>query len=144
MNTLSNYDIEDILKHYNLNINGIFHKDDLPNKLKKGFYIINLDKKYNPGTHWTCLYYINPNYSIYFDAMGFYPPAEIEDKLKIYDYNIEQIQNINSSACGFYCIAFIKYMIGKKDYLKEFNNFIDKFNKNNIKNDSVLSEIFNL
>ncbi len=145
MNTLSNFDIQDILEYHNLNINGIFNKDDMPKKLKKGFYIINLDKKFNSGTHWTCLYYINPNYSIYFDAFGFYPPEEIENKLKIYDYNNEEIQNINSSSCGFYCIAFIKYMYGKKDYTKDFNNFIEEFNKNNnIKNEDILIKKFNL
>jgi len=144
MNTLSNYDIENILKHYNLKYNGIFFKDDLPQKLKKGFYIINLDNKGNSGTHWTCLYYINPNYSIYFDSMGFYPPDNIEDRLNIYDYNIEQIQNIDSSACGFYCIAFIKFMTGKNNPLNSFNIFIEKFNKNNLKNDDILKELFNL
>ncbi len=39
-NSLSNYDIIKILKDYNMEINGIYSKNELP-ALRKGFYIIN-------------------------------------------------------------------------------------------------------
>ena len=41
-NSLSNIDITNILRAQVIEINGIFMKDELPKKLKKGFYVVNL------------------------------------------------------------------------------------------------------
>ena len=40
-NTLSNIDIQEILKSQEIEVN-VCVKDELPSKLKKGFYVINL------------------------------------------------------------------------------------------------------
>jgi hypothetical protein len=58
-----------------------------------------------------------------------------------YDYNKQDIQNIGSSACGYYCIAFIKFMTGKANPLKALNIFIKLFNKNSKYNDEILKSI---
>jgi hypothetical protein len=90
---LSDIDIDHILKSQGINLNGIFMKDELPSKLKRGFYVINLQSSnIGNGTHWTVLYYNNRN-SLYFDAFGFVPPVEVEQKLNRYTYNDKQIQN---------------------------------------------------
>ena len=36
--------------------NGVYSRDNLPNKIKKGAYIINLDEYENTGTHWVSLF----------------------------------------------------------------------------------------
>ena len=36
--------------------NGVFYRDNLPNKIKDGAYIINLDGYSDIGTHWVALY----------------------------------------------------------------------------------------
>ena len=58
-NELSNTDIEQIIKNFNLlDVFGdVYSKDRLP-KLKKGnFYIINMQKSTDGGgTHWVSLY----------------------------------------------------------------------------------------
>ena len=56
-NTLSNVDIDEILKNYKIKYNGIFSKDELPNKLIDGF-----------------------------DAFGFPAPTKIINLLHAYDY----------------------------------------------------------
>ena len=46
----------DIQKYYHneLEFNGVYSRDNLPNKIKDGAYVINLDGHSDIGTHW-CL-----------------------------------------------------------------------------------------
>jgi hypothetical protein len=133
MNTLNNNQINNILKNYNLFDTTIM--SDEGNKLKNNkYYVINLNSSKQKGSHWCALYY-NNNKSIYFDSYGFYPDKEIEKYLNSYDYNDKQIQDLYSSSCGYYCIAFIIYMIHNNNNLK---GFIDMFNDNFKLNEKIL------
>ena len=38
---------------------GVYSRDILPNKIKDGAYVINLDEYYDIGTHWIALYLNN-------------------------------------------------------------------------------------
>ena len=49
--------------------NGVYSKDNLPNKIKDGTYVINLDEYYDIGTHWVALYVSNDDVT-YFDSFG--------------------------------------------------------------------------
>ena len=49
--------------------NGVYSRDNLPNKIKDGAYLINLDEYSDIGTHWIALYVQN-NDIIYFDSFG--------------------------------------------------------------------------
>ena len=140
-NLTSNTELLDILKNDNIKINGVFAKDQLKKPLKDGFYIINLDNSDGPGTHWTALYKINDGFSFYYDSFGFIAPEEIEDLLHKYEYNKKQIQDIKSTSCGFYCIAFIKFMINKQDKMKAFNTFCNLFRANTIDNEIILHQL---
>lgn len=140
-NSLTNFEILDILKKYNLKINGIFMKDKLPHKLQIGFYIINLQSSYEgDGTHWT-VFYFNYKLSVYFDSYGFIPPLEIDRKIKPYVYNNRNIQDYNSSSCGYFCIAFIKYMYNSTDVFRSYNEFETLFSNNTENNDKILFNI---
>ena len=80
--------------------------------------------------------------SIYFDSFGFVPPDDVEKKTKPYIYNDDEIQNYeNSSACGFFCIAFIKFLYNMDNKYKEFEVFKKLFSKNTEKNDQRLYQI---
>lgn len=139
-NALSDKDITYILKEQRIKLNGVFMKDELPSKLKSGFYVVNLQSSnIGNGTHWTAFYY-SPKKSFYFDAFGFPAPVEIEQKLKRYRYNDKQIQNLNSTACGFYCIAFIIFLNKNKnkDLENRFQSFVDAFSTNTKINDKLL------
>ena len=49
--------------------NGVYSRDNLPNIIKKGAYVINLDEYENTGTHWIGLF-VKTNEAIYFDSFG--------------------------------------------------------------------------
>ena len=49
--------------------NGVFSRDNLPNSIKNGAYVINLDEYRDIGTHWVALYVDNKTI-IYFDSFG--------------------------------------------------------------------------
>ena len=57
--------------------NGVYSRDSLPNKIKDGAYVINLDEYSDTGTHCIALYAWNNNVT-YFDSFGVeYSPKEI-------------------------------------------------------------------
>jgi hypothetical protein len=143
MNTLSNIDIINIINKYNLSycFGGVFSKDKLPLLKPNTFYIINLeDHDKGPGTHWTAFYY-NTLKSIYFDPFGFVAPLDVQNKIKPYIYNDDEIQNIDTSSCGFYCIAFIKFLHDKANKYNAFNSFVHIFKLDTLKNEKVLYNI---
>ena len=116
-NALTNFDIMRIIQSQGVDdFNGVYMKDQLPDKLERGSYIVNLQSsKDGGGTHWVCLYY-TPNFSYYYDSFGFVPPLKIQNKIIPYIYNDMEIQDIDSTACGFHCVAFlIKKWILKED-----------------------------
>ena len=49
--------------------NGVYSRDNLPDKVKEGPYITNLDEYSDIGTHWIALY-INIKTVTYFDSFG--------------------------------------------------------------------------
>ena len=113
----------------------------MPNKIKNGAYIINLDEYGNTGTHWVALF-VKANKVIYFDSFGIeHIPEEIikfigNKKIKAC---IFRIQAYDSIMCGYFCIEFINYMLkGKK--LLDCTNLISP---NDFKNkDQVIKIIF--
>ena len=144
-NALSNLEIIDIIKNRNLekHFGGVYSKDQLPNELiKDKFYIVNLqDHDEGSGTHWTAFYYNYPSTSIYFDSYGFIAPRDVQKRITPYIFNDKDIQDFNSSACGFYCIAFIKFLHDKTDKEQMYNTFLKLFKLETIKNDKILQEL---
>ena len=47
----------------------MYSRNNLPNKIKKGAYVINLDEYENTGTYWVSLF-VKPIYTVYFDSFG--------------------------------------------------------------------------
>jgi dimeric dUTPase (all-alpha-NTP-PPase superfamily) len=136
---LSNEDIYNILKKHDLPIVGIFSKDEIPEHLIAGWYIINLQNSTaGNGTHWTCFKKGIKN--LYFDSFGFVFPNEVKERLTDITYNHKEIQNINSIMCGYFCIALINELEKSviKDDLLKFNHFISRFSKNTLFNDEIL------
>ena len=48
----------EIQKYYEneLRFNGVYSRNNLPNKIKDGAYVINLDEHADTGTHWIALF----------------------------------------------------------------------------------------
>jgi len=141
-NSLSNFDIMDIIHSQGVDdFQGVFMKDQLPDKLERGSYVINLQSsKEGNGTHWVCLYY-TPNFSYYYDSYGFIAPLEVQNKITPYMYNDLEIQDIDSTACGFYCVAFILYLNKKMNIEKAFLEFINLFGKDTERNEAILHQL---
>ena len=104
--------------------NGIYSRNNLPNKIKKGAYVINLDEYEKTGTHWVSLF-VKPNYTVYFDSFGVeHIPKEIN---KFIDNNVKsnifRIHAYDSIMCGYFCIEFINYMFKGKTLLDYINLF---------------------
>ena len=81
----------------------------MPDKIKDGAYIINLDEYSDIGTHWMALY-VNNKTLTYFDRFGVeHIPKEIKKIInnKNIISNIFGIQAYDSVLCRYFSIGFI-------------------------------------
>ena len=121
--------------------NLVYSRDNLPNKIKDGAYVINLDEHSDIGTHWIALYGKN-NDITYFDSFGVeHIPKEIKAFIKNRNIktNIFRIQAYDSIMCGYFCIRFIDFMFKGKS-LTDYTNL---FSPNNFKrNDDTILNYF--
>lgn len=98
------------LKNFN-----IYSVDKLPKKITAGSYVVNADDSSGPGTHWTGVFNgPKQQYTVIFDSFGMVPDSRIlafakTGKKKVIALNM-QIQKLDSTACGYYVIDFLKAM----------------------------------
>ena len=138
-NELTNGEIDELVKHYNIKkYHGCFIDDKLPEKLINGYYIINL----NGHSHWTCLLKNGTNY-YYFDSYGFPASEEVEEQIGEYIYSDQQLQDMDSTSCGYFCVAFMRYMASGRGGQTAYSNFLKSFSKDVKKNEIVLHKLFN-
>ena len=138
--SLTNFEIQ---KYYENEprFNGVFTRDNLPNKIKDGAYVINLDEYAHTGTHWIALF-CNISEIVYCNSFGVeHIPEEIKEFMgnRNINANIFWVQANNSVMCSYFCIGFIDFMLaGKKlvDYTSLF--FPHDFKKN----DSIILSYF--
>ena len=135
---LTNFEIQ---KYQNEpGFNGVYSRDKLP-KIKNGAYVINLDEYFDIGTHWIAMYILNNDFT-YFDSFGVeHIPKEIKrfTGSKNIKTNIFRIQAYALIMCGYFCIAFIDFMLAGKT-LTDFTNL---FSPNNFKkNDDIILNYF--
>ena len=136
---LTNIEISEYYKN-KPRFNGVYSRNNLPNKIKKGAYVINLEEYENTGPHWVSLF-VKANKVIYFDSFGIeHIPKEVN---KFINNNIEsnifRIQAYDSNMCGYICIEFINYMLKGKKLL----DYTNAFSPNDFKkNDQVIQRIF--
>ena len=140
---LTNFEIQ---KYYQNEprFNGVFSRGNLPNSIKNGAYVTNLDKYHDIGTHWVALY-VNNKIIIYFDSFGVehIPKGIIKyigNNKKIIT-NIYIIQAYDSIMCGYFCIGLINFMFDGKS-LAAYTNL---FSPNDFKkNDDIILKYFGL
>ena len=121
--------------------NGVYSRDNLPNKIKDGTYVINLDEYSDIGTHWVALW-VNNNNVTYFDSFGVeHIPKEIIKfiKNKNIKTNIFRIQAYDSIMCGYFCIGFINFILKGKS-LTGYTNLFSPFDFK--KNDDIIMSFF--
>ena len=109
----------EIMKYYEneARFNGVYSRDNLPNKAKDGAYVINLDEYSDIGTHWIALYLKN-NDITYFDSFGVeHIPKEIKAFInrpsssalqnRNIKTNIFRIQAYDSIMCGYFVLDLL-------------------------------------
>ena len=116
----------------------MYSRNNLPNKIKKGAYVINLDEYENAGTHWVSLF-AKPKYTVYFDNFGIeHIPKEIN---KFINNDIKRLLNTNIrfNYVRIFFIEFINYMLKGKTLL----DYTNLFSPNDFKkNDQFIKIIF--
>ena len=142
----------------NLDLMVFYSRNNLPNKIKKEAYVINLDEYENTGMHWVSLF-VKASKVIYFDSFGIeHIPKEIDEFInndtKKLSYlkrtaessalariksNIFRIQAYDSIMCGYFCVEFINCMLKGKTLLDYTNLFSNNDFK---KSDRVIKRIF--
>ena len=126
----------------------VYSRDDLPDKIKDGAYVVNLDEYSDIGTQWIALYvyyiiiYVNNKTDTYFDSFRIEHISK-EVKKFVNNKNIVasffRIQAYDSVMCGCFCIGFIDYMFMSKS-LTDYTNL---FSPNNFKkNDDIFLNYF--
>ena len=137
---LTNFEIQDYYQNEPRFI-GVYSRDNLPDKVKDGAYVINLDEYSDIGTHWIALH-VNNKTVTYFDSFGVeHIPKEVKKFIGDRNIisNIYRIQNYDSIMCGYFCIGFIDYMFKGKS-LTDYTNL---FSPNNLKkNDDIILNYF--
>ena len=109
----------------NLDLMRFYSRDNLPDKIKDGSYVINLDEYSDIGSHWIALY-VNNKTVTYFDSFGVeHIPKEIKKFInnKNIIANIFRLQEYDSIMCGYFCIGFIDFMsnsISLTDFVNVF------------------------
>ena len=105
---LTNIEIREYYKN-EPRFNGVYSRNNLPNKIKKGAYVINLDEYENTGTPWVSLF-VKANKVIYFDSFGIehIPKYRLDEINKLRDYFNNEIKE-------------------RKDIIKKLNKYLVSF-----------------
>jgi len=144
MITLSDNDVKNICKQYNIKLDGIFNRNNIPKNICEGFYILNLDKTDNEGTHWTAFIIRNKQPHIYFDSFGYIPPQDLDKMMQKYIYNNKKIQSLHSSSCGWFSLMFLFFIQNDTCHnaLHSFEKFINIFSDMIDDNERILKYFF--
>ena len=140
---ISNYDLLKWCKYLNIPIKDVLSRDEtVPHNHMQALFIYNLEPSYMGGSHWVATYVKNGIIN-YFDSFGMPPFQEIVDHARkknlILLHQNNQIQNINTTTCGYLCLYFLNEMSKGRSYydsLKVFNIH------NTMKNEKYIENYF--
>jgi len=141
--TSSSTDLERTAQMLKLPLVGVYSKDTLPDRCYVGSYIINMEyRDVGNGTHWVLLKIFPTKEVIYFDSFGLSVPPLIKDFVKgKIATSTRQIQDIDATTCGYFCIACDDYMTYQKQHrpiYERYDDFLNIFKADTKKNDEVL------
>ena len=142
---MSNYDLLKWCKYLNIPINNVLSREESsPHNHKQALFIYNLEPSYMSGSHWVATYVKNGIIN-YFHSFGMPPFQEIVDHAKRKNMTLlhqnNQIQNINTTTCGYFCLYFLNEMSKGRSYydsMKVFNIH------NTMKNEKYIENYFKI
>ena len=96
-------------------------------------FIYKLEPSYMSGSHWVATY-VKDNVINYFDNFGMAPFQEIVDHAQERNLTLlhqdQQIQNLYTTTCGFFCLYFLNEMHKNVDYFDLLQVFSTDTNGN--------------
>lgn len=154
MAILTNFDIGEILERNGVRPVFIGYKDKLrETPLQVGSYVVNTAESDDGtgGVHWTAFLIEKIDgihHVVYYDPLGVAPPTEVKQYVRKIDediwWNNEQMQNENTSICGWYVLYWIWYMNRRKEQTKSiytrYRQFLRMFSQDVEKNRTLLQE----
>ena len=138
---MSNYDLLKWCQYLNIPINNVLSREESsPHNHKQALFIYNLEPSYMSGSHWVATYVKNGIIN-YFDSFGMPPFQEIVNHAKRKNTTLlhqsDQIQNLLTTTCGYFCLYFLNEMSKGRSYydlLKVFNSHNTMENEKYIEN----------
>ena len=140
---LSNHDLIIWCKYLNIPINEVLSRDErAPHNHSQALFIYNLEPSYMSGSHWVATY-VKDNVINYFDSFGMPPFQELVNHAKRKNLTLlhqnNQIQNINTTTCGYFCLYFLNEMNKGKSYF----NLLEAFDiHDTMKNERFIKHYF--
>ena len=140
---MSNFDLLDWCKYLKIPIKNVLSRDQtVPHQHKLALFIYNLEPHYMSGSHWVTTY-VRDGTINYFDSFGMPPFQELVNHAKEKNLNLlhqnQQIQNLYTTTCGYFCLYFLNEMHKGVDYFdllqvfsfdtEENEKFIEKYIK---------------
>lgn len=119
----------------------VLARDEIPRRvIYPSAFVINNQKRNQPGQHWLAVYYDKNGSCEFFDSFGMHPSFYGLEKLIRYpfNYNKIQLQSNNSYYCGYYCIYFI--LLKSRGF--SLDQIISLFSQKNLKfNDLIIKNL---
>ena len=139
---ISNFDLLDWCKYLNIPIKTVLSRDqNVPHNHKQTLFIYNLEPSYMGGSHWVATY-VKDNVINYFDSFGLPPFEELVNHAKRKNLTLlhqnQQIQNLYSNTCGYYCLYFLNEMHKGKYYF----DLLQVFSRDTYKNEEFIEKHF--
>lgn len=112
---MSNHDLLEWYKYLKIPIKEVLSRDHtVSHDHRQALFIYNLEPSYMSGSHWVATY-VKDGVINYFDRFGMSPPFQetvghAKRKTLTVLYQNNQIQNINTTTCGYFCLYFLKEM----------------------------------
>ena len=140
---MSNHDLIKWCKYLDIPINDVLSRDEnVPHNHKQALFIYNLEPAYMSGSHWVATY-VKDNVINYFDSFGMPPFQEMVNHAKKKNLTLlhqnNQIQNIQTTTCGYLCLYFLNEMNKGNSYY----DLLQVFDINDtMKNESFIEHYF--
>ena len=117
---LSNYDLIKWCKYLDIPIKDVLSRDEtVPHNHRQALFIYNLEPSYMSGSHWVATY-VKDNVINYFDSFGLPPFQEMVNHARKKNLTLlhqnNQIQNLLTTTCGYFCLYFLNEMNKGKSY----------------------------
>ena len=125
---LTNHNLLQWCKYLKIPIKDVLSRDQtVPHNHTQTLFIYNLEPAYMSGSHWVSTY-AKDGIINYFDSIGMAPFQEIVNHARNKNLTLvhqnDQIQNIITTTCGYFCLYFLNEIDKGNSYydlLKVFN-----------------------